>query len=164
MHVHYQDYLGQWRLWLSLLSNVRKTHATPWTNSLGQATHSIRYWDARIIRRSIRNSDDAVFNYFLLRYNVDRESFDTMMIITACIRQLTNSRIQLKDVLKDAKSKGLLYEVEVKTAIVERKYPHLTEDNLVYSIEIEEKIKMEIKALENRRNAQGSFRNLGRQI
>jgi hypothetical protein len=28
---------------------IHKAHATPWTKSLGQATHSIQYWDARII-------------------------------------------------------------------------------------------------------------------
>jgi hypothetical protein len=42
--------------------------------------------------------------------------------------------------------------------------PHLTEDNPLYAIEREEKIEMEIKAHENRRNTQGSFRKLGRQI
>jgi hypothetical protein len=39
---------------------IRKAHAKPWTKSLGQATHSIRYWNAQIIRRGIRNNDDAV--------------------------------------------------------------------------------------------------------
>jgi hypothetical protein len=65
---------------------------------------------------------------------VDREMFYTMITITACIHQLINSRIQLRDVLKDAKSNGSFYEVEVATARVERKYPHLTEENLVYAI------------------------------
>jgi hypothetical protein len=86
------------------MCNIHKAHATPWTNSLGQATHSIRHWDTRITRRGIRHNDDAVLNYCLFRSNVDKETFDTMMIITACIRQLTNVRSQLKDVLKDAKS------------------------------------------------------------
>jgi hypothetical protein len=67
------------------MCNIRKSHATPWKKSLGQATHSIRYWDARMIRRGIRNNDDAILNYYLLRSNVDRERFDTMMAITACI-------------------------------------------------------------------------------
>jgi hypothetical protein len=95
---------------------------------------------------------------------VNKERFDTTMKITACIHQLTNSRSQLKDVLKDAKSNGSFYEVELATAIVEKKYPHLTEDNPVYAIEREEKIEMDIKAHENRRNTQGSFGKLGRQI
>jgi hypothetical protein len=30
------------------MCNLHKTHATPWVKSLGQATHTIRYWDARI--------------------------------------------------------------------------------------------------------------------
>jgi hypothetical protein len=104
---------------------------------LGQATHSIRYWDARIIRRGIRNNDDAVLKYYLLRSNFDKERFDTKITITACIHQLTNVRSQLKDVLKDAKINGSFYEVEVATARVEKKYPHLTEDNPACAIERE---------------------------
>jgi hypothetical protein len=106
------------------MCNISKSHATPWTKSLGQATHSIRYWDAWMIRRGIRNNDDAVLNYYLFRSNVNIERFDTTMTIMACIRQLTNSRSQMKDVLKDAKSNGSFYEVEVATAIVEKMYPH----------------------------------------
>jgi hypothetical protein len=86
------------------------------------------------------------------------------MTITACIHQLSNARSQLKDVLKDAKSNGSFYEVEAAKARVEKKYPHLTEYNPVYAIEREEKMEMEIKARENRRNTQGSSRNLGSQI
>jgi hypothetical protein len=47
---------------------------------------------------------------------------------------------------------------------VEKKCPRLTEYNPVYAIEREEKIELDIKARENRRNTQGSFRKLGRQI
>jgi hypothetical protein len=80
------------------------------------------------------------------------------------IHQLNNARRQLKDVLKEAANNGALYEVEVTTARVEKKFPHLTEDNVVCAIEREEKIELEVKARENRRNKQGSFRKLGRQI
>jgi hypothetical protein len=86
------------------------------------------------------------------------------MTITSCIHQLTNARSQLKDVLKDAKSDGSFYEVEVATARVEKQYPHLTEDNPAFDIEREEKIELETKAREKRRNTQGSFRKLGHQI
>jgi hypothetical protein len=109
------------------MCNIRKSHATPWTKSLGQATHSICYRDARIMCCGIRNNDDAVLNYYLLRSNVDKERFDTTTTITACIHQLTNWRSPLKDVLKDEKRKGSFYEVEVATARVEKKYPHLIE-------------------------------------
>jgi hypothetical protein len=50
------------------------------------------------------------------------------------------------------------------TARVEKKFPHLTEDNVVCAIEREEKIELEVKARENIRNTQGLFRKLGRQI
>jgi hypothetical protein len=36
------------------MCNLHKAHATPWAKSLGQATHTIRYWDARIARRGTR--------------------------------------------------------------------------------------------------------------
>jgi hypothetical protein len=146
------------------MCNIHKAHATPWTKSLGQATHSIRYWDAWIIRRGIRDNDDAVLNYYLLRSNVDKERFDTMMKITSCINQLANAMRQLKGVPKDANSNGSFYEVEVAIARVEKKYPHLTEDSPAYAIEREENLELDIKARKNRRNTQGSFRKLGRQI
>jgi hypothetical protein len=86
------------------MCNIHKTHTTPWTKFIGQATHSIRYWDARITRRGIRDNDDPVLNYYILQFNVNKERFDTTMTITACIHQLTNARSQLKDVLNDAES------------------------------------------------------------
>jgi hypothetical protein len=55
------------------MCNLQKTHATPWAKSLGQATHTIRYWDARISRRGIRTYDDVVFNFYLAIYNVDKK-------------------------------------------------------------------------------------------
>jgi hypothetical protein len=134
------------------MCNLHKTHATPWANSLGQATHTIRYWDARISRRGIRAYDDVVVNYYLARSNVDKERLDITMTMTACIHQLNNARRQLKDVLKDAANNGALYEVEVATARVEKKFPHLTEDNVSCAIEREEKIELEVKARENRKN------------
>jgi hypothetical protein len=91
-----------------------------------------------------------VFNYYLLISNFDKERFDTAMTITSCIHQVTNARSQLKDALKDAKSNGSFYEVEVATVRVEKKYPHLKEDNPMYAIEREENIESEIKARENR--------------
>jgi hypothetical protein len=96
--------------------NLHKTRATPWSKSLGQATQTIRYWDARIARRGIRAYDDVVVNYYLARSNVDKEKLDITMPTTSCIHQLNNARRQLKDFLKDASNNGSLYEVEVATA------------------------------------------------
>jgi hypothetical protein len=36
------------------MCNLHKAHATPWVKSLGQATHTIRYWDVRIVRHGNR--------------------------------------------------------------------------------------------------------------
>jgi hypothetical protein len=144
--------------------NLQKAHATPCAKSLGQKTHTIRYWDARIARRGNREYDDEVLNYYLSRSNIDKERFDITLSVTACIHQLNNARSQLRDVLKEARNNVAFYEVEVATARVEKKFPHLTEDNAACAIEREEKIELEFKARENRRNTQGSFRKLGRQI
>jgi hypothetical protein len=84
------------------MCNINKAHAIPWTKSLGQATHSIRYWDARLTCRGICDNDDPLLDYYLSLSNVDKERFDTMMNVTTCIHQLTNARSQLEDVLKYA--------------------------------------------------------------
>jgi hypothetical protein len=86
------------------------------------------------------------------------------MTTTAYTNQLNNARRQLKDVLKDAAINGAFYEVEVATTRVEKKFPRLTEDNVVCAIEREENTRLEVKAQENRRNTQGSFKKIGRQI
>jgi hypothetical protein len=103
--------------------STRQAHATPWTKSLGQATHSIRYWGAWITHRGIHYNDDPVLDYYLLRSDADKDKFDTTTTVTECIHQLTNARRQLQDVRKDANNNGSFYEVEVSTARVETKIP-----------------------------------------
>jgi hypothetical protein len=136
------------------ICNLHKAHATPWAKSLGQATHTSRYWDARISRRGTPEYDDEVVNYYLVRSNVDKERIGMTMTIMACIHQLNNARRQRKYVLKEAANNGEFYEVEVATARVEKKFPHLTEDNVVCAIEREENIELEVKAQENIINTQ----------
>jgi hypothetical protein len=64
-----------------------------------------------------------------------KERFDITLSVTACIHQLNNARRQLKDVLKEAENNEAFYEVEVATARVEKKFPHLSEDNVACAIE-----------------------------
>jgi hypothetical protein len=146
------------------MCNLHKAHATPWAKSLCQETHTIMYWDARIARRGTLEYDDEVIYYYLSRSNIDKERFAVTLSITACIHQLNNTRRQLKDVIKEAANNGAFYEVEVATARVEKKFPHFSEDNVACAIQREEKIELEVKAQENRRNTHGSFRKLGIQI
>jgi hypothetical protein len=54
------------------MCNIHKVHATPWTKSLRQTTHSIRYRDALIIQCGIRDNDDAFLNYYLLRSKIEK--------------------------------------------------------------------------------------------
>jgi hypothetical protein len=133
------------------MCNLHKAHVTPWEKSFGQAAHTIRYWDARIARRCNREYDDEVLNYYLSRSNIDKERFDITLSVTACIRQLNNARIQLKDVLKEGEKNGAFYEIEIATARVEKKFPHLTEDNAACAIEREEKIELEVDLWQNQR-------------
>jgi G:T-mismatch repair DNA endonuclease (very short patch repair protein) len=39
-----------------------KQHATPWTASISKATHNIRYWDARLARKCVRDIHDVILN------------------------------------------------------------------------------------------------------
>jgi hypothetical protein len=146
------------------MCNIHKAHATPWTKSFGQATYSICYWDASITHLGILDNDDPVLYYYILWSNVNKVRFDTILTITACIHQLKNTRSQFKDVLKNTKSNGSFYQVEVATARLEKSVPHLTEGNAACATERKDKIELEIKACESRRNTDGYFRKLGRQI
>jgi hypothetical protein len=67
-------------------------------------------------------------------------------------------------VLKDAKTNGSFYELEVATARVEKRFSHLTEDDDSCAIEREYRIQQELKSRENKRTSQKIFRKLGRQI
>jgi hypothetical protein len=49
-------------------------------------------------------------------------------------------KAKFRDVLDEATSNGNIYEVEVATARVERRYPHLVEDHVMQAQEREEKI------------------------
>jgi hypothetical protein len=78
--------------------------------------------------------------------------------------ELRNVKAKFKDVLDKATSIGDLYEVEVATARVERRYPHIIEDNVMQSQEREERIEKEVKQRETRRSTQKFFRKLGYQV
>jgi hypothetical protein len=77
---------------------------------------------------------------------------------------MRNARTRFNDILRDAKSNGTLYDLEVAAARVKRKHPLLTVDNVELSKERDYLIQKEAKARENRRAAQRTFRKLGRQI
>jgi hypothetical protein len=78
--------------------------------------------------------------------------------------EMRNARARFKDILRDVKSNGTLYELEVAAARVERKNPILTAENEELSQERDDLIQKEVKARENRRAAQRIFMKPGRQI
>jgi hypothetical protein len=63
--------------------------------------------------------------------DADASYFDKTMSVKACVAELRNAKDIFKDVLADAILNSDLYKVEVVTAMVERIYPHLTEDNVL---------------------------------
>jgi hypothetical protein len=66
---------------------------------------------------------------------VDASYFDKTMTVKECELELRNAKAKFKDVLDEAASNGDLYEVEVATARVERRYPHLIEENVMQAQE-----------------------------
>jgi hypothetical protein len=73
------------------------------------------------------------------------------MSVKDCASELRNAKAKFKDVLDEATSNGDSYEVEVATARVERRYPHLIEDNIMQAQEQEERKEKEFKQRETRR-------------
>jgi hypothetical protein len=62
------------------------------------------------------------------------------MSVKDCASELRNAKSKFKDLLDEATSNGDLYEVEVATARVERRYPHLVEENGMQAQEREDRI------------------------
>jgi hypothetical protein len=125
--------------------NISKQHDTPWDPSLSKASHAIIYWTRRISRNSIRHTNDSVLDHFLEHSDVDSSHFDKTMSLKDCASELRNAKAKFKDVLDEATYNGDLYEVEVSTARVERRYPHLAEDNVMQAQECEDQIEKEVK-------------------
>jgi hypothetical protein len=105
-----------------------------------------------------------VLDHFLEHSDVDASYFNRTMTVKECASELRNAKEKFKDVLDEATSNGDLYEIEVATARVERRYPHLVDDNVMQSQEREEQIEKEVKHQETRCATQKSFRKLGNQI
>jgi hypothetical protein len=143
---------------------IRNQHDTPWAPSLSKATHAIRYWTRRIAKNGIRHINDSILDHFLEHSDVDASYFDKNMTVEDCASELRNAKAKFKDVLDEATSNGDLYEVELATTRVERRYPHLVKDNVMQAQEREERIEKEVKQRETRRATQKSFRKLGYQI
>jgi hypothetical protein len=143
---------------------IRKHHDTPCAPSLRKATHAIRNWTRRISRSGIRHTNDSVLDHFLGHSDVDASHFDKTMSVKDCASEVRNAKAKFKYVLDEATSNGDLYEVEVSTARVERRYTHLVEDNVMQAQEREDRVKKEVNQRETRMSTQKSFRKLGYQI
>jgi hypothetical protein len=76
-----------------------------------------------------------VLDHFLEHSDVDASYFDKTMPFKECASELRNAKAKFKYVLHEATSNGYLYEFEVATVRVERRYPHLVEDNVMQAQE-----------------------------
>jgi hypothetical protein len=74
----------------------------------------IRHWDVRIKREGERNHLELVLNFYLIKYDVDREAHDKTPSMQECTIQLNFSRHKLKDVVANAKEHRGKYEVEMR--------------------------------------------------
>jgi hypothetical protein len=119
---------------------IRKQHDTPWAPSLRKATHVIRYWTRRTEKNGIQHIDNRFLDHFLEHSDVDASYFDRTVTVKECASELRNAKAKCKDVLDEATSNGDLYEVEVASARVERRYPHLVKDNVMQAQKREERI------------------------
>jgi hypothetical protein len=97
------------------------------------------------VKNGIRHINDSVLDHFLEHSDVDASYFDKTMTVKECASELRNVKEKFKDVLDETTSKEDLYEVEVDTARVERRYHHLVEDNVVQAQERKERIEKEVK-------------------
>jgi hypothetical protein len=59
----------------------RKQHAKPRTSSISKATHTIRYGDAKLAIKGVRDIRDAILNYYLEHSDVEVECFDKTLTI-----------------------------------------------------------------------------------
>jgi hypothetical protein len=112
----------------------------------------------------VRDIHDAILNYYLAHSDVEVECFDKTLTIQECFSEMRNVRARFTYILRDAKSNGTLYELEVAATRVERKHPHLTADNGEHNQERYDLVRKEVKAQENIWSAQRAFNKLGRQI
>jgi hypothetical protein len=96
--------------------------------------------------------------------DVDASHFDQTVLVKDGASELRNAKTRFKYVLAEEISNSDLYEVEVSTARFERRYPHLTEDNVMQAQERDERIEKEVKQRETRLSTHKLFRKLGYQI
>jgi hypothetical protein len=113
---------------------------------MSKATHTIQYWDVRLERKGVRDTQDVILNYYLAHSDAEVECFDKTLTIRECFSEMRNARARFKDILRDAKSNGTLHELEVAAARVDRKHPLLTAENEELSQEREDLIQKEVKA------------------
>jgi hypothetical protein len=105
--------------------NLRKMHTRPWSPAIRLATHALRYWDVRIKHKGDRNPMSGVLNYYFSLSDVEADAHDKPLPVEECIKQINQARQKLKDVVANAKEHRTKFEVELATAIVEHKHPHL---------------------------------------
>jgi hypothetical protein len=98
---------------------------------MSKVTHAIRYWTKWITKNGILQADDRVLEYYVEHSYIDAAHFNKTMLIKDCASEIRNAKARFENLLAEAISNIDLYEIEVATSRVERRYPHLTEENVM---------------------------------
>jgi hypothetical protein len=83
--------------------------------------------------RGERHPHVGVLNYYLARSDVDVKKIDKPLTLMECRKEANNVRAKLKDTLKNIKDNSTQYEHEVAATRVERRHPHLADDNSAHN-------------------------------
>jgi hypothetical protein len=142
---------------------LKHKHTTPWSPAIGRATSSIRYWDLRIKRGGIRDTNDTLLDYHHELSGVGAE-FDIYLTVRLCIHQINNARSKLKDVVNNAVDLRTQFEVDLAMAVVEHKMPEFRSGETFMECDKDILVQKELKSRENRRTSKRSWQKLGRQI
>jgi hypothetical protein len=100
----------------------------------------------------------------LLLSDVEADAHDKPLPVEECIKQINQARQKLKYVVANAKEHRTQFEVELATAIVEHKHPHLCDRNEYDPVDKQNLVAKVLKTRENRKTAKRSWKKLGRQI
>jgi hypothetical protein len=111
-----------------------------------------------------RNPMSGVLKYYLFLSDVEVDAHAKPLSLEKCIKQINQSRQNLKYVVANARKHRTQIKVELATAIVEHKHPYLNDKNEFDPVDKENLVAKVLKKSENRKMAKRSWKKLGRQI
>jgi hypothetical protein len=95
----------------------------------------------------------GVLNYYLSLSDVEIDAQDKPLSLEECIKQINQARQKLKSVVANSKEHRNQFEVELATAIMEHKHPHLCEENEYDPVDKDSVVAKVLRTRENRKTA-----------